>query len=143
MGNAIIYKSPKYGRQAEPWKLNNNQKRMCGRAFLEREAFAKSKNNFLTTNRKSQSAFSIKLYWRVWSWLRTNAGGVPNTCKSSEEIPFGDEPSGGRVSNTWATCLIEGNSLPKGRLIPHNITFSHEEVIKGVIRYKMGPRRIS
>ena len=22
---------------------------------------------------------------RVWSWRRTNAGGVPNTCKSSDE----------------------------------------------------------
>ena len=30
-------------------------------------------------------------------------------------------PSGGRVSNTWATCLIEGDSLPKGRLIPHKV----------------------
>ena len=26
-----------------------------------------------------------KLYWRVWSWLRTNAGGMPNTCKSNGE----------------------------------------------------------
>ena len=51
--------------------------------------------------------------------------------------------SGGRVSNTWATCLIEGNSLPKGRLIPHKIVASHEVAIKGAIRYKMGPRRIS
>ena len=23
---------------------------------------------------------------RVWSWLRMNAGGVPNTCKSSEAV---------------------------------------------------------
>ena len=23
-------------------------------------------------------------FLRVWSWLRTNAGGVPNTCKSNE-----------------------------------------------------------
>ena len=72
-----------------------------------------------------------------------NAGGVPNTCKLSELILFGDEASGGRVSNTWATCLIEGNSLPKGRLIPHKIVASHEVAIKGVIRYEMGPRRIS
>ena len=25
-------------------------------------------------------------YQRVWSWLRMNAGGVPNTCKSSEAL---------------------------------------------------------
>ena len=47
------------------------------------------------------------------------------------------------MSNTWATCLIEGNSLPKGRLIPHKIVVSHDIAIKGAIRYEMGPRRIS
>ena len=26
-----------------------------------------------------------KFFWRVWSWLRVNAGGVPNTCKSNDE----------------------------------------------------------
>ena len=70
---------------------------------------------------------------------------MPNTCKSSELteelVPL--DVSGGRVSNTWATCLIEGNSLPKGRLIPHKIVASHEVAIKGAIRYEMGPRRIS
>ena len=31
--------------------------------------------------------FVLKFYflWRVWSWLRTNAGGVLNTCKSNAE----------------------------------------------------------
>ncbi len=29
--------------------------------------------------------------------------------------------SGVRVRNTCATCLYLGDSLPKGRLIPHNI----------------------
>ena len=42
---------------------------------------------------------------RVRSWLRMNAGGVPNTCKSNgvlKECDFGQmtfELSGGRVSN--------------------------------------------
>ena len=27
-----------------------------------------------------------RLNSRVWSWLRTNAGGVPNTCKSNGDI---------------------------------------------------------
>ena len=47
------------------------------------------------------------------------------------------------MSNTWATCLIEGNSLPKGRLIPHKIVVPHDTAIKGAIRYEMGPRRMS
>ena len=38
-----------------------------------------------------------KFYWRVWSWLRTNAGGMPNTCKSNGDY-FGNL-SGERVSN--------------------------------------------
>ena len=94
---------------------------------------------------KTQSNLSNRLNFllRVWSWLRTNAGGVPNTCKSSEWSSFGNGFSGGRVSNTWATCLIEGNSLPKGRLIPHKIVVPHGTAIKGAIRYEMGPRRIS
>ena len=37
------------------------------------------------------------LNWRVWSWLRLNAGGMLNTCKSNGSY-FGSE-SGGRVSN--------------------------------------------
>ena len=45
-----------------------------------------------------------------------NAGGVPNTCKSSE--PFG--VSGGRVSNTWATYLVDGDNIEKSVLIPNN-----------------------
>ena len=72
-----------------------------------------------------------------------NAGGVLNTCKSSDEVSFGKRISGGRVSNTWVTCLIEGNSLSKGRLIPHKIVISHDIAIKGAIRYEMDPRRIS
>src|SRR5699024_12481855 len=48
----------------------------------------------------------FKLFWRVRSWLRTNAGGVPNTCKSSArsgQSPFGvcvRGTSGGWVSRS-------------------------------------------
>ena len=85
---------------------------------------------------------------RVRSWLRMNAGGVPNTCKSNEMRigklrPEDMLSSGGRVSNTWVTCLIEWNSLPKGRLIPHNVERWHHHSTKGAIRYEMDPRRIS
>ena len=98
-----------------------------------------------------------KIKLRVWSWLRTNAGGAPNTCKSNEESFYTEffhevwfEPcvirceasdyafssktntrqertecknflSGGRVSNTWRTCLTEGDNSWKRLLIPHNV----------------------
>jgi len=52
-------------------------------------------------------------------------------------------PSGGRVSNAWVTYLIQGDNTGKPVLIPHNITGRHRPVIKGEIRYEMGPRPIS
>ena len=54
-----------------------------------------------------------------------NAGGVLNTCKSNGAAgrnPFGEEtprPSGGRVSNAWATCPIPGDNSRKRLLTPH------------------------
>ncbi len=43
--------------------------------------------------------------WRVWSWLRTNAGGVAKTCKSNELSIWVIERvvSGERVRNKWVT----------------------------------------
>ena len=49
-----------------------------------------------------------------------NAGDVLNTCKSNEERELALDLSGGRVSNAWVTCLVEGDNTPKGVLIPHN-----------------------
>ena len=51
--------------------------------------------------------------------------------------------SGGRVSNTWATCLKEGDNTEKSVLIPHKIILLHGDMIKGAIRFEMGPRLIS
>jgi hypothetical protein len=51
-----------------------------------------------------------------------NAGGVLNTCKSSEaEGGNSFQSSGGRVSNTWVTCPEVGNTSGKLELIPHDI----------------------
>ena len=64
------------------------------------------------------------LFMRVRSWLRMNAGGVPNTCKSNEMRigklrPEDALSSGGRVSNTWVTCPSEGDNIRKRMLKPH------------------------
>ena len=69
---------------------------------------------------------------RVWSWLRMNAGGVPNTCKSNGIYmkPSDCKFSGGRVSNAWVTCLVLGDNSWKRLLIPHKRTASHEAVWK-------------
>ena len=65
-----------------------------------------------------------------------NAGGVLNTCKSSEKYltdPFGvklNMDSGGRVSNAWETCLIQGDSLGKPGLIPYDTSLTHVREVK-------------
>ena len=45
------------------------------------------------------------LYQRVWSWLRMNAGGVLNTCKSNEALSLdsSDEGDGDLVADGWVT----------------------------------------
>ena len=68
---------------------------------------------------------------RVRSWLRMNAGGVPNTCKSNgvlDESLLILKLSGGRVSNAWVTYRILGDSSWKRLIIPHKRTASHEAV---------------
>ena len=60
-----------------------------------------------------------------------NAGGVPNTCKSNGDIAWKlfevkeKYLSGGRVSNAWATCLIQGDSIGKLVVKPHKRTKTH------------------
>ena len=83
-------------------------------------------------------AQQLKFILRVRSWLRINAGGVLNTCKSNgvflprprklaSEESFGIL-SGGRVSNAWVTCPIQGDNSWKRLLIPHKRTVSHGTV---------------
>ena len=77
--------------EVDLWKLNNEW-------VLKWELIFSS----VTDWAKALSNKASKLYWRVWSWLRTNAGGVPNTCKSSglDGVLALLRVSGGRVSNT-------------------------------------------
>jgi len=70
------------------------------------------------------------LQWRVWSWLRMNASGRPNTCKSYGIRSFGTDESGGRVRNAYATYLILRDSPGKPGLIPHGTLFSHGGIVK-------------
>ena len=75
-----------------------------------------------------QTSFNM----RVRSWLRMNAGGVLNTCKSNGfkwKLAF-IWISGGRVSNAWVTCLVLGDNSWKRLLIPHKRTEPHGSVWK-------------
>ena len=55
------------------------------------------------------------------------------TCKSSGVCwkLASDKPSGGRVSNAWATCLIHRDTNWKRLLIPNMTTASHDAGVKG------------
>ena len=61
---------------------------------------------------------------RVRSWLRMNAGGAPNTCKSNGTRPRA-EASGERLSNTWRTCPPPGDSRRKRRVTPDDPAPGH------------------
>ena len=70
-----------------------------------------------------------------------NAGGVPNTCKSNGVLAI--VLSGERVSNALVTCPEVGDNSSKGLLIPHDISWVRDRLIKGVIRFRRGLRPIS
>ena len=73
-------------------------KQMCrASCFKQEQQYLRSQfaSKFWVTNYKL----------RVWSWLRTNAGGVPNTCKSNEAffhrmLAFTERSL---VANGWVT----------------------------------------
>ena len=67
-----------------------------------------------------------------------NAGGVHNTFKSNGAAM----PSGGRVSNAWATCLCEGDNSRKQLLIPHNVFGSHGLNTKDFIAHRWARVRL-
>ena len=70
----------------ENWTKKTNQ--MCRDFILvmKKQQFLISlkRYNKSVIKMSFQSSWKFKFFMRVWSWLRTNAGGVPNTCKSNE-----------------------------------------------------------
>ena len=72
-------------QQVDLWKLNkvstNQMCRVFNHDVIWSKTFAKS-IRLITKIIESYSSSYI-FYMRVWSWLRMNAGGVPNTCKSN------------------------------------------------------------
>ncbi len=62
-----------------------------------------------------------------------NASGRPNTCK-----PRGNRvaillTTGARVSNAYATYLLQGDSPEKFGIIPHKTIDWHHEIVKEAI----------
>ena len=133
-----------------PWKLNNvRTKQLMLNKHQKRVLKVRNDYKFFWELRKASKNDLSSFGWlntillRVWSWLRMNAGGVPNTCKSNGREELALRVSGGRVSNVWATCLSEGDNSWKRLLIPHNVPRGHPHGTKGAIRWKMGSYLIS
>ncbi len=59
-----------------------------------------------------------------------NASGRLNTCKSRGSMVFGPMATGGRVSNAYATYLLQKNSPEKFGLILHGTIKSHDFIVK-------------
>ena len=61
-----------------------------------------------------------------------NASDRPNTCKSrgSKEVAILLLATGARVSNTYATYLLQGDNPEKSGLIPHNTALLHDNAFK-------------
>ena len=165
----ILYQSCVWTRQnKEPWQINSNatlkiqeniQRTKWGsrktdsnletvkeRLKNKPEGLDEDQGRLNRLIRDLQSKFPkyVKqtFYLRVWSWLRMNAGGVLNTCKSNGPEELAPKVSGGRVSNAWVTCLIQGDNSWKRLLIPHNTIVSHGTMVK-LFGCEMGPRLIS
>ena len=149
ISRGIIAKLSRKTAARGPWKLNsvwqerNTQIPVNSYSVWEESGVEKSTS---TTDARRQNELQTQLndlysfgcvdtiLLRVWSWLRTNAGGVPNTCKSNGDKRWFDDSllldflaylSGGRASNAWATCPSEGNNSWKRLLIPHNVPWGH------------------
>ena len=94
-------------RRREPWEPDTGQETItiaseasAGRAYLLFSPPAPDlqflfKFNLCQRSRGRETGPAL-LQRRVWSWLRMNAGGVPNTCKSSDSLRR-------RAADGWVT----------------------------------------
>ena len=105
-GRCVLeWKSSPSGGRSVPCKLNNVRQTITPwtiiNGLFKRFWTNNSQRKFLSNIARSKLFKNLiwALLWefrynflRVWSWLRTNAGGVPNTCKSNGAIL--EDPSG-------------------------------------------------
>ena len=94
-GNSMIwYQSCVWTRQnQEPWQINSNATLKIQMSKVREDAALKKIQKQVSNRNEPKNSVKEKpegLIWpeenfllRVWSWLRMNAGGVLNTCKSN------------------------------------------------------------
>ena len=92
----------------KPNQVQEAQKAPVGWKFSLGETEGKRESillNFLPGSWKHINLSKHFIQRRVWSWLRMNASGRPNTCKSRGKAHFGEYTTGARVRNAYATYL--------------------------------------
>ena len=124
---------------SEKYRTDTNQKTVLKNGYKKAKLVLVRRSDI-----KLICGANLLILSRVWSWLRMNAGGVLNTCKSNGLVlkPSDIWVSGGRVSNAWVTCLTQGDNTWKQVLIPHNR--KRRMPLSWKLRWcKMDPRLIS
>ena len=100
----------------------------------------KSMRSCLNIRWRTYTSNFLKFKWRVWSWLRLNAGGRPNTCKSNGNSKIACYLSW-RVADGW----VKSGKLPDrgGQQLETAANTAYTLRGKGAIRYQMCPDGIS
>lgn len=111
------------------WKVKNGERKE--KKIVEIKSLKAYKNKVAKQNLEEKRFFWVlektsivkikELQWRVWSWLRMNASGRPNTCKPRGILELASRETGVRVRNAYATYLRHWDSPGKLGLIPDEI----------------------
>ena len=88
-----VWKSGRWNLKSEAWKFFESLEAIAHKSSIYGKVILAKNIDNMTSNFERNMIVSIKthLQWRVWSWLRMNASGRLNTCKSW----------GSAGSNTW------------------------------------------
>ena len=115
--------------------LKTSTDNLCGPSEEGNKEIEKAEAEGLSKN-LNQNLF----YRRVWSWLRLNAGGRPNTCKSNGNI--------GKACFSWwrvADGWVKFGKLPDrgGQQLETTANTAYSLRVKAAMRYQMRPNGIS
>ena len=100
-------KSEKHFRWSRPLKTEQSKtNQMCRASWFNsrQQTFLTSKQYASKQIELNNRKIVLTFIMRVWSWLRTNAGGVPNTCKSNASfLPSACTQLERGVADGWVT----------------------------------------
>ena len=140
----IILKLLARATETASWKLNNIRKKYNDpwNSFVikmkesQEKDFKNTSNKCVSIwNEQDNKEYLCSLIYNFYKEFdpgsgRTLAARLTHASRTEMIWVYLDHLSGGRVSNTWATCLWERDSFWKRMVIPHNIQIPHGDCIK-------------